>query len=325
MKLLIKFLLSLSFIILLIMNFNYINVFAASSLNYQARPDLPKAMQKIGYFKYNVKPNEILKLPIILANFSNQDTTITSYLNDGYSNDNGNIGYDLFKPFGLLKDSVPRLSNITLRHRFNKVNLKPNEMKKTSFTIKVPDKPFQGSILGGITSISNKNITESGNPSIKNRLQYSTTVLLNQNAPVDNIKKINLLSVDAKNNNLQIKMHNDQPSIVHNYKISVQVRKENKIYARKNSNRYSLAPNSIGNYDVDLFNLKPNIYKVIVKVTNNKGQSEEFDKNVLINNAYQSLSVYKSDKSINWFIYTCFISVFLLFILICYLILKFLK
>lgn len=279
----IMFMISFLFIIL-----NYKTY--ADGLPYSSNPILDTKLKKIGYFKYEIHPNQTIKLPFVVSNNSGHDIKISNMINDAYSSSNGNISYDKRKAPGLLIPEQKRLSSMVVGNKRIVLKLKPHTSKKLHFTIKTPKKLWNGNLLGGINSTSDSYI-DNGN--VRNKINYSTTILLNHKAKQPNLDKINLIKVESLKNNLNILFHNAQKYLIHNYKIDIKLKKNGKLIASKKNPNYGLVPNSIGNYNLSLFNVKSGTYQLIIKLTDNHNHSIYIKRNVLIKNSYQALSTYK--------------------------------
>lgn len=296
----------------------------ADSTNYSVNPILSNNLASKGYFDYKVNSNQKIKLWFQVNNNSNQTILVKNSLNDGFSDDNGRISYSQNRPNGLLKSKTPRLSSMVIGNRIKYVQLKPHTSKKVFFEVKTPEKKFNGDVLGGIHSSLCSYDSSSSNKSIYNVINYSTTVLLKSNDELADVSKLKMSGNDVSNKQINFAISNKQSKVLYGYKILVELINNKKITLKNDGSNYSLAPDSIGKYKINLFNINPGAYDLRVKVYNGK-YSKYFNKTVFVKNKYQILGTYDKKNNSYKFRYII-ITLFLLFILtITILICKYLK
>lgn len=249
-------------------------------------------MQHIGYYKYDIYPNQKLKIPFKVFNLSNRKIKVNNYINDGYDKNNGHIGYDKDNPSGVLNSKQNRISSMIIGENEKKMIISPHKSQSDYFIIKVPGKVANGSILGGIISTSDNGVNSTSNISVKNNIQYSTSIVLNNNANLSDVNKIFLAGFHYDHSNIKMLIHNDQNLIVHGYKISFNLYRYNKLVGSNINNSYSLAPNSIGEYNFNFMKNKPGHYKLLIKITDEKNNSKFFTKEFNLNHQNKDINFY---------------------------------
>ncbi|MCK8607130.1 WxL protein peptidoglycan domain-containing protein [Apilactobacillus ozensis] len=301
---------------------NFINV-KADSFNYSVNPILPNSLQNKGYFDYKVHRNQKIKLWIEVNNDSDKTIVVKNSLNDGFNDENGIISYSSDYNSSTLSRSKLRLSSMVVGKSIKYSKLLPHSSSRVFFRIQIPKKYFKGDVIGGINSfICNQSKYFNANSSVKNLVNYSTTVLLRHKVLKSSLKNIHLNDAKVKNNMLNICMLNLQSKVFYGYNISVQLIKNNKVILKRTS-KYSMVPMSFGYYKIFLFNVNPGKYKLKVTVYD-KHHKEYFYKNIFIKSSYQLLGTY-SQKNKSSFIYIIFFVLLITFTIMILFILKYLK
>ncbi len=267
----------------------------ADTFNYSVNPILPNSLNDKGYFDYIVHTDQKIKFWFEINNNSDKTIVVKSSLNNGISDDNGRINYSFNHSKGLLKSDTPRLSSMILGDKEKFDRIKPHSSKKNFFIIKTPKKNFNGDVLGGINNSIVENVNQPIHGAVKNLVNYSTTILLRHDDKISDINKLKLKDIRVKNNVIDIQMMNNQSKIFYGYKCLVKLMKDNKTVASDKTDKYSLVPNSLGHYKMNLFNVHSGKYNVRILVYNHKSQTI-FNKEVYIQNNYQFLGTNKKNN-----------------------------
>lgn len=295
------------------------DISASDKVDYTVTPIFTS---KNNNFNFSFKKNNVVKLPFVVSNNSDRSINVISYFNDGYSSNNGIIKYDGENPKTILKSSNPKMTSLVLGSRKIITHLKSHTSKEEHFTIKQPNNIFYGTILGGINSVINReddNTHEKG--SVKNIINYSSSVLINGEKKENNLKGIKLVDAYAKDQNLNFDILNHQSGLINGYYLIIKLlnNKSKNVMTKKN-NHYSLAPSSIGKYKLPIINVKSGKYTLLIQIQSPSGEQVSFKKNIVINSSYQNLTLYHANN--NNYIYIC-IFVGLVIILFAILLLKF--
>lgn len=134
------------------------------------------------YFDLMVKPGQEQTLKILLTNLTSEKKTIDVSINEATTGSSGVINYAPNKVFDTFQES----SNIKLREMIDApkdVMLKPNEKKELSLKLTIPNKPFNGLILGGVELKEKQNVDaqkSSKGMSLKNEYSYIFTIALQE-------------------------------------------------------------------------------------------------------------------------------------------------
>ena len=108
---------------------------------------------KIGYFKFTAKPNQTKTLSVTISNTTNSNQTVKVGLKNALSSPAGSTQYTTKTK---LKNAKLINSNYAMKKYLTgptTVQLKPNEQKQVSYTVKLPDANTvsNGSLLGGLS------------------------------------------------------------------------------------------------------------------------------------------------------------------------------
>ncbi|KRM68161.1 hypothetical protein FD06_GL001375 [Apilactobacillus ozensis DSM 23829 = JCM 17196] len=250
---------------------------------YQVNPILQSNNSKNNYFYYKYKSNQVLDVPFNAQNNTSKKIVVNTCLNDGYSDNNGYINYNLYNATSKLTRTVPKISDMVIGNRKITMTLNPYTSQKGNFKIKMPDtmKDFHGILLGGINSTSDYYI-DSNKSNVRNTIQYSTSILINNHAPKTDVKHLSLKNFVSDGNLNVLTIFNNQSNIINGYKISISLYHFNRKVFNLNSENYSLAPNSFGKYNFNTDNLKTGQYRLVVKLVDWDGNYKVIKKNVKI-------------------------------------------
>lgn len=229
----------------------------------------------VSYFDLNVEPGKTQSLVAYLTNTTQEVLNIEALITDAYTTINGTIDYtphnaryDTMYPFKLS-------SMLTLEE--NQLSLQPAESRRVSLTLTVPSDLPKGTVLGGIylkPQAGNKE-NSTDNFQIENTYALVKGVQLTYGNRSDvpqeiDIKEAKLENVNQKQT-LTLDIRNDS-SILYKDEVSIQatIQKDNaaEVFDFVNSQKYSIAPNSVFYFPIDLTDKKitPGSYTVDVNI-----------------------------------------------------------
>lgn len=251
---------------------------AEESGQFTLTPQLPSNQNSktSGYFDLLVKPGQTQTLMVRLTNSSNQSNKYQVWANPALTSDNGAIDYS--QRHRNADSSAPlafRQVATLAKHRYT---VKANSSVSIPLTLKLPDKKFQGRVLGAINVVQvGKGTTSStsGNTVIRNKVGYSLAVVLQQNyatvAPEltggkARPKAVNHWPV------IQLTFHNPVATIIPKLTLKTRVTRQNKTYLTHTSTDYQVAPNTSFHLNLDLNGqaLQPGRYTVDTTATSGK-------------------------------------------------------
>lgn len=263
----------------------------ASEFNFAVETKLPKNQvdKQKTYFHLEVKPKQKQTLTIKLRNDTNKPVIINPKINSATTNMNGVVEYG----------ESSKQKNKTLPYNMadlikvkSKVTIPAKGSYNLPLTLKVPEKPFQGILAGGITLEENKKErTNEGNGlKIENKYAYVVGIIL-QEAKPQVTQNLELLRVKAGQVNARnvIKATLQNPTSTYLNKFEI---KEARI-TRKGSNEtmyesskkdMQVAPNSDFDYPIALNGEKlvAGDYTLYLKASSSK-DSWTFKQNFTIN------------------------------------------
>ncbi|EGP5710305.1 DUF916 and DUF3324 domain-containing protein [Enterococcus faecium] len=153
------------------------NIFADSNkVSFDARAILPDNQQsEASYYDLKVTPGATQDLSLKLKNTTAKQIKVVVEANNACTNKNGAIDYSnheaklLGKP--VFQDLISKSQTITL---------KPSEERDVTFQLKIPEKGFEGTILGGFYCYEDTKGKEEKNEgfSLKNKFAYTIGVKL---------------------------------------------------------------------------------------------------------------------------------------------------
>lgn len=222
----------------------------------------------LGYFNLRVHPNLNQKLELEVENKTSDDIEFKVEANGAGTNANGLIDYQLFTD-----EQGIREFNKVLKVTEPFVKLGPGEKKIVKFEISLPDKEFDGILLGAVSI--NFSEREHKKNSINNNISYTIGVVLSENdTHVEPILDFLSVDLEEKNNRMYVesKLGNTTPTIIENVKIRSVLRKGNKEIIIKDMDSIRIAPKSTFNYRMDVSgneNLEAGLYEIDIVATSN--------------------------------------------------------
>ncbi|MGX7149849.1 DUF916 and DUF3324 domain-containing protein [Enterococcus ureasiticus] len=226
---------------------------AQVGLAVSVKPILPKNQHnsQATYYDLRMKPGQKQDVQMELTNSSDKEEQVTLEINDATTNDAGDIDYsDRSK-------SVPRDKSLGISFKDiatteAKLTIPAKKTITTTVRLDMPEKQFDGMILGGIKVVSSeKNIetSDSNNKEKQAKKTYIVAVKLTEtDTPV--VAKLNLLDVvfskESNKNIIKATIQNDQAVNLEDIDFKADVYKKNsdKIFAQTKVTGYRMAPNS---------------------------------------------------------------------------------
>ncbi|CAD5901671.1 conserved exported hypothetical protein [Carnobacterium maltaromaticum] len=245
---------------------------AAETMAYSVKANIPENQinKTLTYFDLKMEPNQRQEITLTVSNSSDEKATILISPNVAMTNQNGVIDYSKAeeKVDSTLKNPVTSIIS-----KAQEVTLEPKETKEVLFTIQMPEKEFDGLILGGFY-ISKKEDNENTKDKekdvqIKNKYSYVIGLQLRENTnevkPVmelNDIKPALLNYRTAVTANLQ----NTEATIMKEVSVDAKVMKKGttKVLHETKKEGLSMAPNSNFDFPINWDNqsLDPGTYRL---------------------------------------------------------------
>ncbi len=244
--------------------------------------------EQSSYYDLKVKPGEEKLLKVRVTNGSDHEITISQEANTATTNDNGLTSYENKKS----KDSSLKVPFSEIAH-FEAKNLKiaKNKTVITNLIIHIPDKKFDGVILGGLRfeNVHAKQLEKSDETVIRNNIAYTIGVVLSENEKkIDPKMQLNSVEPIQKNYRtfINFNLQNIAPRIIKELNVDSKVfllsDGEEKLAYSSEKDNMRMAPNSNFNYGIDTKNTKlvSGNYKLKISGTAD-GTPFQFEKNSL--------------------------------------------
>lgn len=201
-------------------------------------PDIPS------YFDLTVTPNQQQTLQVKIKNNSDESVKYKLYVNTATTNQNGIIDYSISD---FEKDESMKLSLkdcITLKEPL--VEVPANSVKEVSLELNIPEAPFQGIALGGITV---EPIAEEGNEGVNNLFTRTLAIQIaesNKEIVPELYGGDVLISQENLRNNIKFELRNSTPTIVSKVKAEISITKQGdkQPILEQTKEHLSFAPNS---------------------------------------------------------------------------------
>ncbi|WP_054025664.1 DUF916 and DUF3324 domain-containing protein [Bacillus sp. FJAT-28004] len=258
----------------------------AGSMSYSVKANIPKNQinKKLTYFDLKMSPGSKQTISLTVKNGSTEEIELIIEPNTAITNQNGVIDYSKHDHE---KDSSLKYAFSELITPKQKVTLKGNETKNVPFTIQMPEKSFDGIILGGfqIYEINQTDKTQANhNVQINNKFSYVIGVKLTETEKsVRPDLKLNEVQAGLMNYRpvVTANLQNIEAVIVNNLDVDARVTKEGqqKTLHETKKSKLSMAPNSNFDFPIswDGKQLEPGKYHIYV-TANDGNQTWRFDK-----------------------------------------------
>lgn len=231
------------------------------------------------YFDLIVTPNQKQTLKIKIKNNSNESVKYKLYVNTATTNQNGIIDYSMtnFKKDESLKLSVKDCLTLTEQH----VDVPANSEKEVSLELSVPETPFEGIALGGITVEPS---IEKGSNGVNNIFTRTLAIQITETA-----KKISpkleggevKVSQENLRNNVKFELRNITPTIISkvNAEIAITKKGNKNPLLTQTKDQLSFAPNSKFNLMIEWDKqFDPGDYTYSINLTDGEGNKWSFSK-----------------------------------------------
>ncbi|EHB5085167.1 DUF916 and DUF3324 domain-containing protein, partial [Enterococcus faecalis] len=201
-------------------------------------PDVPS------YFDLTVTPNQKQTLKIKIKNNSNESVKYKLYVNTATTNQNGIIDYSItnFEKDESLKLSLKDCLTLTEQH----VDVPANSEKEVPLELSIPETPFEGIALGGITV---EPTIEKESDGINNIFTRTLAIQLTEKAKEISPKLEGgevRVSQENLRNNVKFELRNSTPTIISKVRADIEITKQgnkNPIL-KQTKDQLSFAPNS---------------------------------------------------------------------------------
>ena len=128
-----------------------INTVSASEEGFFVRPILPKdQVSSVGYYHLKLSPGQSKTLEVTVNNEMDQEIQVSIDAANGFSNPYGNMNYSVEEETDysrFLDDSYKLRNMINIQ---DSVTVGPNQEKKVSFRITIPEDTVNGQLLGAV-------------------------------------------------------------------------------------------------------------------------------------------------------------------------------
>lgn len=218
----------------------------ADSNDFSVIPILPENQNQDipSYFYLTVTPNQQQTLQVKLKNNSDENVKYKIYVNTATTNQNGIIDYSISD---FEKDESMKLSLkdcITLKEPL--VEVPANSEKEVSLELNIPEAPFEGIALGGITV---EPIAEEGNEGVNNLFTRTLAIQIAESNK-EIVPELNggdvLISQENLRNNIKFELRNSTPTIISKVKAEIAITKQGdkQSILEQTKEHLSFAPNS---------------------------------------------------------------------------------
>lgn len=243
---------------------------SANGANFSVKGILPDNQKKEGvsYFDFELAPKEEKTIEVEVSNNSDIQQNYVIGVNTATTNMNGVIDYgesDIY-------DDTLSISMDEIATFEPNLTLDSGETKKVPIRLLMPDKKFEGILLGGI-SIAEV-LQEQQETQIANQFSYSIALVLSQGDSVPTIDlampKVVVEQINRRNV-ISANIQNKSATIVNNLSVEARIyrdKKEKPLYYQEGE-QMRMAPNSNFNFGVSTNNqpLKAGKYTMVVKAT----------------------------------------------------------
>lgn len=249
-------------------------------MNFNARAVIPENQQDKTktYFDLRVKPGEKQIIKLLVSNSSDQELTLNIQPNTAITNQNGVIDYSQSKQ---KKDSSLVYNFADFVAGEKKVTLQPKESREVAYELTMPDKQFDGELLGGFYVREIEKATDEDaqkNVQIKNRYSIVIAVDLTETDKVIE-SKLQLNNVQAALENYRTvvtaNLQNIKAKIEDQMIVSATVTQKGSttVLHKAEKKDMHMAPNSNFDFPIDWGKqeLQPGTYTLNMDVTTSGG------------------------------------------------------
>lgn len=253
-----------------------------NKVSFDAQAVLPENQQsEASYYDLKVVPGSSQKLVLKLRNTSTKDITVNVEANNGITNQNGAIDYS---KHGEKLLGGPSFEELISKNQ--KVSLKPKEEKEVAFELNIPEKGFDGTVLGGFYCYEDTEGKEEQTEgfTLNNKFAYTIGAKLicsgNDVQPNFALSKV---TPGLDNGYLTVfaDLENSQPVLMSKLAMHATVtRKGQKDVLKEMDKKISFAPRSKFSLPISWNNepLKKGNYELVIDLKNDEGKTWQLKK-----------------------------------------------
>ncbi|EUJ46643.1 DUF916 and DUF3324 domain-containing protein [Paenilisteria rocourtiae] len=229
----------------------------ASEMNFSVSANIPENQidKTKSYFHLKLAPGNEQTVYVTITNETSQEITILTSVNTAVTNDNGIVDYS---------QENPKIDN-TLKYPLSKITESAGEVvlpahssKNYPIKISMPDKAFDGTILGGVyfkEKTADKSESQSKDIQIENQYAYVIGMMLSQNdTQIKADLKLNEITPTQVNyrNVVTANLQNTEATILKDLDIEAQIFKRDgsKVLHENFKQNMRMAPNSNFNFPI---------------------------------------------------------------------------
>ena len=263
---------------------------AEESMAYSVKANIPENQinKTLTYFDLKMDPNQKQEITLTVSNSSDEKATILITPNVAMTNQNGVIDYSQSKAKVDSSLKNPLTSIISPKQE---VALEPKEKKEVAFTLQMPEKSFDGKILGGFYITKKEEDTKGKetdkNVQIKNKYSYVIGLQIRENTnEVKSAMKMNQIKPALLNYRtaLTANLQNTEATIMKDLSVDAKVMKKGSTTAIHETSKknLSMAPNSNFDFPINWDNktLEPGKYTLQLVAKSNADEwkfEEDFE------------------------------------------------
>lgn len=260
--------------------------------------------KNLTYYDIQSKPNFQQNLELVVFNTGTESIDVNVELNNAYTADAATIGYEKFSA-KTYNNPNPELTLLVQGSRRQKVKLAAGSTKKVIFKIKNPAKPFQGIILGGITTTASVDTSSNQNIDVSNQIRYVKGVVLHSKAdPIT--PNMNLLSAAPRSINhdvgLGFRLSNEAPVNINDVQVKAKINHKGMKTIKYSADKLQIAPNTKFDYFIPIKHLEPGSYTSEITFSSKSGYSKTFHNKLQVTQGkIQALDESMQERSSNKF------------------------
>lgn len=264
---------------------------AVESMAYSVKANIPENQinKTLTYFDLKMEPNQRQEISLTVSNSGDDKVTIIISPNIAITNQNGVIDYS---QLDAKKDSSLKNPLTAIISKKQEVTLEAKETRDVPFTIQMPEKEFDGLILGGFyiskKEDAPKDKDKDKNVQIKNKYSYVIGLQMRENTnEVKPVMELNDVKPTLLNYRTAItaNLQNTEATIIKDLTVDAKVLKRGttKIIHEISKENLSMAPNSNFDFPINWDNksLDPGNYTLQL-VAQSGEEKWEFEKHFKI-------------------------------------------
>lgn len=279
---------------------------------YPAQSD-SQVNNKVTYYDLKLNPGETTELAIKVKNTSDKPIVVNTAIGKGTTSTSG-LG--VYKQVDNKSIDLPYNIEKYVTTKTAKIDLGVDESKKVIYTVKMPDKAFDGVLAGGMTFLKKADASDkSKGMSIANQFSYTISLVLHGKKDLDE-NKVTLGKVKADQlngrNAITMPIQNETAAYLSQVKTNVKVSKKgsDQVLYKQSGEKYQIVPNSVFNLPVRIgeVKFKAGDYTANVEVQS-KGQKWHFTRDFTITNdeanQLNKTALVKEDNTWLYILFAC--------------------